>query len=37
MLETRDLASDREKNADLITTMSGELESIIDASFTRLP
>jgi arylsulfatase A-like enzyme len=34
-LETKNLASDREKNADLIATMSGKLESLIKAEIGK--
>src|SRR5262249_28720032 len=34
-LETTNLASDREKNANLISTMSGKLESIIKAEIGK--
>src|SRR5262249_20754750 len=34
-LEMKNLASDREKNADLISTMSGKLESIIKAEIGK--
>ena len=34
-LETKNLASDREKNADLIATMSGKLESVIGAEIGK--
>ena len=34
-LETKNLASDREKNADLISTMSGKLESTIKAEIGK--
>jgi len=34
-LETKNLATDREKNADLITAMSGKLESAIKAEIGK--